>query len=77
MMRPEEPGKNWTGNERYIGYCVDLAKRISEMVQFDIVFELKYLLFISISNYRLISPMSWDLLKTENSEPEVSFIILI
>jgi glutamate receptor, ionotropic, invertebrate len=34
MLRPEETGKNWTGNERYMGYCVDLAKRIAEMVNF-------------------------------------------
>lgn len=34
MIRPEEPGKNWTGNDRYMGYCVDLAKRIAEMVNF-------------------------------------------
>lgn len=39
MIRPEEPGKNWTGNDRYMGYCVDLAKRIAEMVNFT--YELK------------------------------------
>jgi hypothetical protein len=34
MIRPNEPGKNYTGNDRFWGYCVDLTKRIAEIVNF-------------------------------------------
>ena len=34
MHRPAETGKNFTGNDRYIGYCVDLTRRIAEIVNF-------------------------------------------
>jgi hypothetical protein len=40
MIRPPEPGKNYTGNDRYMGYCVDLAKRIAEMLNFTYEFRL-------------------------------------
>jgi hypothetical protein len=31
-------GKNYTGNDRFVGYCVDLAQRISEIVNFTYEF---------------------------------------
>ena len=34
MIRPNEPDKNYTGNDRYIGYCVDLTKKIADIVNF-------------------------------------------
>lgn len=34
MIRPNEHGKNYTGNDRFMGYCVDLTKRIAEIVNF-------------------------------------------
>jgi hypothetical protein len=34
MIRPNEPGKNYVGNDRFMGYCVDLTKRIAEIVNF-------------------------------------------
>lgn len=34
MIRPNEPDKNYTGNDRFYGYCVDLTKRIAEIVNF-------------------------------------------
>lgn len=34
MIRPKEAGENFTGNDRYEGYCVDLAKKIAEIVNF-------------------------------------------
>lgn len=34
MIRPNEPDKVYTGNDRYIGYCVDLTKKIAEIVNF-------------------------------------------
>ena len=34
MIRPNEPGKNFTGNDRFIGYCVDLTRKIAEIVNF-------------------------------------------
>ena len=35
MIRKDEDGKNFTGNERYIGYCVDLTKKLAEMLNFN------------------------------------------
>ena len=35
MLRKPEPGKNFTGNDRYMGYCVDLTKKIAEMLNFE------------------------------------------
>lgn len=35
MLRKPEEGKNFTGNDQYIGYCVDLTKKIAEMLNFD------------------------------------------
>lgn len=34
MIRPKEAGENFVGNDRYEGYCADLAKKISEIVNF-------------------------------------------
>lgn len=34
MVRPKEAGENFIGNDRYEGYCADLAKKISEIVNF-------------------------------------------
>lgn len=34
MLKSNEPGKNYTGNDRFEGYCVDLIKRIAEIVNF-------------------------------------------
>ena len=34
MFRQNEPGVNFTNNDRFQGYCVDLTKRIAEMVNF-------------------------------------------
>ena len=34
MFRENEEGKNWTGNDRFEGYCVDLTKRIAEVLNF-------------------------------------------
>ena len=39
MFRENEEGKNWTGNDRFEGYCVDLTKRIAEVLNFS--YELK------------------------------------
>lgn len=35
MLRKPEAGKNFTGNDRYMGYCVDLTKKIAEMLNFE------------------------------------------
>ena len=34
MIKQNEPGKNFTHNDRFEGYCVDLAERISKIVNF-------------------------------------------
>ena len=34
MFRENEEGKTWVGNERFEGYCVDLTKRIAEVLNF-------------------------------------------
>ena len=33
MVRSEE-GKNFTGNDKYMGYCVDLTEKIAQMLNF-------------------------------------------
>lgn len=33
-------GQNYTGNDQYMGYCVDLTKRVSEIVNFTYEFKL-------------------------------------
>ncbi len=33
MIR-DEPGKKFTGNERFKGYCVDLVEKISQILNF-------------------------------------------
>lgn len=38
MERKE--GKNFTGNDRYIGYCADLTERISKMLNFTYEFRM-------------------------------------
>lgn len=35
MIRPPEEGKNLTGNDQYMGYCVDLTRKLAEMLGFD------------------------------------------
>jgi glutamate receptor, ionotropic, invertebrate len=35
MIRTPEPGKNFTGNDRFTGYCVDLARKLSEILDFS------------------------------------------
>ena len=40
MFRENEEGKNWTGNDRFEGYCVDLTKRIAEVLNFSYEFRL-------------------------------------
>jgi hypothetical protein len=42
MLRPVDPNnpKNYTGNERYIGYCVDLAEKLAQIVNFTYEFRL-------------------------------------
>ena len=37
MMRP---GKNYTGNNRFYGFCVDLLNKISSNAGFDYILEL-------------------------------------
>lgn len=32
MVKPDDPTKNLTGNDRYMGYCVDLAEHIAKVV---------------------------------------------
>lgn len=39
-MFRNEAGKNFTGNDRFTGYCADLAKRLSEMLNFTYDFRL-------------------------------------
>ena len=34
MFRENEDGKMLTGNDRFEGYCVDLTKRIAEILNF-------------------------------------------
>lgn len=34
MFRESEEGRNLTGNDRFEGYCVDLTKRIAEVLNF-------------------------------------------
>lgn len=39
MIKPnDDPTKNLTGNDRYMGYCVDLAEHISKIVNFTYEF---------------------------------------
>lgn len=39
MLKPnDDPSKNLTGNDRYMGYCVDLAEHISKIVNFTYEF---------------------------------------
>jgi len=33
-MLKQDDGKNYTGNDRYEGYCVELAERLSQVVNF-------------------------------------------
>jgi hypothetical protein len=39
-MIKNESGKNFTGNDRYMGYCVDLAEKLSQIVNFTYEFRL-------------------------------------
>ena len=34
MIQKVIEGKNLTGNDRFVGFCVDLTKRIAELVNF-------------------------------------------
>jgi hypothetical protein len=34
MIKPQIPGKNLTGNDRFEGYCVDLTERLSKLLNF-------------------------------------------
>jgi hypothetical protein len=38
MLRDD--AANYTGNDRFIGYCVDLTKRLAEIVNFTYEFSL-------------------------------------
>jgi hypothetical protein len=42
MLRNQsnEDGKNLTGNERYMGYCVDLMERIATLL--NITYEIRH-----------------------------------
>ncbi len=40
LMLRNESGKNFTGNDRFVGYSVDLAQKISEILKFDYEFRL-------------------------------------
>jgi ionotropic glutamate receptor len=35
MINDKDPTKNLTGNDRYMGYCVDLTKKIAQMLNFS------------------------------------------
>jgi Ligated ion channel L-glutamate- and glycine-binding site len=35
LRKPPEEGKELTGNQRYEGYCADLAYELSQRVHFD------------------------------------------
>jgi len=35
MLKKPEEGKNFTGNDQYIGYCVDLTKKLAEILNFN------------------------------------------
>lgn len=39
MLKPSVDGKNLTGNDRFEGYCVDLAERLAKIANFS--YELK------------------------------------
>lgn len=39
-MLKEDKGQNLTGNNRFFGYCVDLAELISEIANFSYEFRL-------------------------------------
>ena len=39
MLKNKQDGEELTGNDRYEGYCADLAQKIAEQVQFN--YELK------------------------------------
>ena len=34
MLKPAHPDRNYTGNDRYEGFCVDLAEQLSRIVNF-------------------------------------------
>ena len=34
MIKPDADEKNLTGNDRFEGYCVDLAEKLSQIVNF-------------------------------------------
>jgi hypothetical protein len=40
MLKPPPPDRNLTGNDRYEGYCVDLAEQLSKIVNFTYEFRL-------------------------------------
>jgi hypothetical protein len=41
MIKPNtDPDRNLTGNDRYMGYCVDLAEHLSKIVNFTYEFRL-------------------------------------
>ncbi len=40
MLKPQPPDRNLTGNDRYEGYCVDLAEHLSKIVNFTYEFRL-------------------------------------
>lgn len=41
MIKPQDAsGKPWTGNDRFMGFCVDLAEHLSKIVNFTYEFRL-------------------------------------
>ncbi len=52
MLKPNADEKNLTGNDRYEGYCVDLAEKLSQIGKSHFMFI--YLTFINslILNYK-------------------------
>lgn len=40
MVKSTKDGKNHTGNDRYEGYCVDLAEKLAELLNITYEFRL-------------------------------------
>ena len=61
MVRSEE-GKNFTGNDKYMGYCVDLTEKIAQMLNFTYELRLVKDNHFGAKGYRLSRNTYWQLL---------------
>lgn len=62
MVKPDDPTKNLTGNDRYMGYCVDLAEHIAKVVnityEFRVVKDNKFGTQRKITNHKSLKTIA-------------------